>query len=152
MSHIQMDILDLTVSVLGLFLVLGMFISMKKRDAASVEPVAVSDDRDWLPITDEGLEDLAESVADEIGTPLTDEMREDVATRIMHIAPTQGDETLDHFVHVTTKGLANRAAYKKLMEFHEKRRAKAKEELEKTKLSIVPQEPNASSEQPLQNA
>lgn len=102
------------------------------------------DDLINLPTTRIELDAFLESVIEEAKLPVTDELRDAVATGLMHIPAPRAIPTRGYFVECARKAAAMKVAYELLMELKDKRDAAAK-------TAQAPPE-SAGDGQPIQNA
>lgn len=106
-----------------------------------------------LPTSETALDQFVSDVCAKFNLPTHDDTYDAIATMIMHMPHTKAYAPLAYFGNGVLKSMANRAAYNRLRTLAEKRKAaeEAKEK-EKAALTLVPQEPNAANEQPVQNS
>lgn len=112
------------------------------------EEQTINEPKILLPQDEAALDQFVESIATEFNVPTGDDTYDAIATMILHLPQTSAFVPRSYFGNSVRKSLANKAAYNRLRQLAEKRKA----EEEKAELSLVPKEPDAANEQPLQNA
>lgn len=106
-------------------------------------------DAELLPQTETDLDVFVERVIQTFKLPGGDDTYDAIATMIMHMPHTRAYERIEYFGEGVQKQLANRAAYNRLREIAERRKAadaeKEAEQKKQAELTLVPVEaPSAS--------
>lgn len=95
-----------------------------------------------LPTTPEQLDEFMALIISKFGLPDTDDTRDSICTLIMHMPQSISRAPLSYFANSVKKSMANKAAYDKLAEYRDKRKAAAEAEAKAADVTQLSDEVN----------
>lgn len=112
----------------------------------------ISELEQLLPQTQEALDRFVTEIIEEFALPPGDDTYDAISTKILHINQEKAFVSKVYFANHVRKMIANKVAWTKCKEFADKRAEAERVEKQKTELTLVKPDGDASSEQPIQNA